>query len=163
VFEENYAEDTTAGYVHQDSDVLWLDRELIEAQSNVCATLILDFERNPDPEIAVRLAAAYHGRFALDFSYDEWATDFREWLHVAFLHVVETQIHADVDTGNFQRGVAIARRALEVEPRNEELEVGLIKLLGGAGAHSAAAEQYSHYANLVRTDLGVEPKSMEAL
>ena len=103
------------------------------------------------------LANSYSGRFALDFAYEEWSSDFREWLHVGYLNVVETQVRADIDSGAFQRGITIARRALEVEPRNEELELSLLRLLRRAGAHSAAAEQYASYANVLRTDLGIEP------
>jgi len=82
---------------------------------------------------------------------------------VAYLHVIETQIKTDVDTGSVQRGIMLARRALEIEPRHEELELSMLKLLRRAGAHSAAAEQYSRYANVLRTDLGVEPPSFETV
>jgi DNA-binding SARP family transcriptional activator len=163
VFEPEYSEETTAGYVHQDSDILWLDAELVQAVSARCASLIADYERAADPATAVRLAEEYVGRFALDFAYEDWSASFREWLHVAYLHVVETQVRADVDRGQFQRGLSIARRAVEVEPRSDELELSLVRLLRGSGAHSAAAEQFTRYANVLRTDLGVEPPPIDAV
>jgi DNA-binding SARP family transcriptional activator len=163
VFESEYSEETSAGYVHQDSDVLWLDPELITSSSARCAELVAEYARIQDPNAALRLSELYHGRFALDFAYDDWAADFREWLHVAYLHVVETQIRADVDRGEYQRGIRLARRALEIEPRNEELELSLLKLLRGSGAHSAAAEQYARYSNVLRSDLGVEPPTIDAV
>ena len=163
VFEPAYSEETSAGYVHQDSDILWLDSELIHAESRACADLIELYERDADPAAALALAEKYVGRFALDFAYDDWSADFREWLHVAWLHVVETQIRIDIDAGRFDRGVRIARRALEIEPRNDALELSMLKLLRRAGAHSAAAEQYSRYANVLRTEIGVEPPSLETV
>ncbi len=162
-FEPNYTEDTSAGYVHQDSDLLWLDRDLISSGSRRSADLVQEYERDPRPDTAVELTMAYRGRFALDFAYEDWASDFREWLHVSYLHVVETQIRADIDNGSFQRGIQIARRALEIEPRNDELELSMLKLLRQSGAHSAAAEQYMRYANVLRTDLGVEPPAPDAV
>jgi DNA-binding SARP family transcriptional activator len=163
VFEPQYTEDTTAGYVQQDTDLLWLDQALLTADSARCAQLATEFGRTGEPHLVVELVSRYAGRFALDFAYEDWSTDFREWLHVAYLQAVETQIRSDVDLGQYQRGIAIARAALEVEPRNEELELSLLKLLRGSGAHSAAAEQYSRYANVLRRDLGIEPPPWDAL
>ncbi len=163
VFEPSYSDDTTAGYLHQDSDLLWLDPHLISAQSQACIRLIEAFSSGREADVAEQLSAAYRGRFALDFAYEDWASDFREWLHVGYLQVVESQIKADIDGGRYQRGVAIARRALAVEPRNDELELSLLKLLRRGGAHSAAAEQYTRYANVLRNDLGIEPPTAESL
>jgi ATP/maltotriose-dependent transcriptional regulator MalT/DNA-binding SARP family transcriptional activator len=163
VFEPNYSEETTAGYVHQDSDVLWLDEHLVQSASRRCAQLVAEFGRTGSPETAVELSQVYTGKFALDFSYDEWATDYREWLHVAYIHVVETQIRIDVDHGDYQRGILLARRALEIEPRHDELELSLLRLLRGSGAHSAAAEQYLRYSHVLRNDLGVDPPPIDRL
>jgi len=163
VFEAEYSEETTAGYLHQESDLVWLDRDLISASSATCGELIAEYGRRADPDIVERLSETYVGRFALDFAYDEWTADFREWLHVAYLQMVETQIRLDVDHGNYRRGISLARSALEIEPRNEELELSLLKLLRGAGAHSAAAEQYSRYANVLKNDLGVDPPSPDTV
>ena len=163
VFEAEYSEETTAGYLHQESDLVWLDRDLISASSATCSELIAEYGRSANPQVVEQLSEAYTGRFALDFAYDEWTADFREWLHVAYLQIVETQIRLDVDHGNYRRGISLARSALEIEPRNEELELSLLKLLRGAGAYSAAAEQYSRYANVLRNDLGVDPPSPDSV
>lgn len=163
VFEAEYSEETTAGYVHQDSDLVWLDRELVTSQSARCMELIATFEKNRDPVAAESLAQMYGGRFALDFAYEDWSQDFREWLHVAYLHVVETQVRLDMNAGNYARGLSIARRALQVEPRNDELELSLLRLLRGTGSHAAAAEQYTRYADVLRDDLGVEPPGPDAV
>jgi DNA-binding SARP family transcriptional activator len=76
---------------------------------------------------------------------------------------VETQIREDLDAARFDRGILIARRALEVEPRNDELEFSMLKLLRRSGAHSAAAEQYTRYANVLRADIGVEPPALDTV
>ena len=42
VFEENYSEDLSPGYVHHDSDVIWLDRSWSSSRSVECRRLIRD-------------------------------------------------------------------------------------------------------------------------
>jgi DNA-binding SARP family transcriptional activator len=163
VFEPEYSEETSAGYVHQDSDVLWLDNELIESKSSRCVLLLAEWDRTKTSAVARHLSNEYSGKFALDFSYEDWSVDFREWLHVAYLRSIETQIKDDIDTGDFDSGVSLTRRALEIDPRQEDLELSLLRLLRNAGAHSAAAEQYARYANVLRSDLGVEPPSLDTL
>ena len=156
VCEPEYSEDTTPGYLHQDSELLWLDQTLVDAESAICARMIAALDKEPRTDLVRDLSRAYHGRFALDFAYDEWATDYREWLHVAYLRSVESEIERNVSIGEFETGLEIAQRALEIDPRHEPLERSLVRLLKGAGAHSAAAEQYARYAHVVREDLGIE-------
>jgi DNA-binding SARP family transcriptional activator len=163
VFEPAYNEDTSAGYVHQESDIVWLDPTLIQSHSAVCGELIAEYAKAPNPEIVRRLTELYVGRFALDFAYEDWANDYREALHVGYLHVVESSIRDDINTGHFQRGVDVARRALEMDPRLDALELSLVRLLKSAGAHSAAAEQYGRYANLLRDELGLDPPPLESI
>ncbi|MGP1673681.1 MAG: bacterial transcriptional activator domain-containing protein, partial [Candidatus Limnocylindrales bacterium] len=66
-------------------------------------------------------------------------------------------------TGHYGRGIRVARRALEVDPGAEQIEVSLLRLYRATGAHSAAAEQYAHYAAMIREDLGIEPPPLESL
>jgi DNA-binding SARP family transcriptional activator len=157
VFEPEYSEDTSAGYVRQDSDLLWLDTALIESQSGQCAGLVAEHERTHSVSTVLDLSHAYRERFALDFMYEEWAADFRDWLHVSCLRVIEAQVRAFLDAGDYESGLGMARRAVRTDPRNEDLEVSLLRLLRGSGAHAAAAEQYEHYVTVLRRDLGIEP------
>jgi ATP/maltotriose-dependent transcriptional regulator MalT/DNA-binding SARP family transcriptional activator len=163
VFEPAYHEDTSAGYVHQESDVVWLDPILVQSRSAMCSELVAEYARARSPEIVRRLSELYLGRFALDFAYEDWANDFRESLHVGYLHVVESSIRDDMNTGHFQRGIELARRALEMDPGLDALELSLLRLLKSSGAHSAAAEQYGRYANLLREELGVDPPPLETI
>lgn len=163
VFEREYSEDTSAGYVQQDADLLWLDVALVKSRSGACVALVGQFDRQPSAEVAEALCAAYVGRFAIEFSYDEWTVDFRDWLHISYLRVVERQVREYLDASRFEEGLAMARRALEVDPRNDHLELSVLRLLRSSGAHSAAAEQYSHYAALLKRDLDIEAPPESAL
>ena len=163
VFEEGYSEDLSPGYVHHDPDVVWLDTELISSRSVECRQLIRDLPNQPSPDDVDRLTMLYRGRFALDFEYEDWATAYRDPLHAAYLEIVERSVLDDFRSGHYDRGIRIARRALDVDPSAEQIEVCLLRLYRVTGAHAAAAEQYAHYANVMRDELGLEPPPLEAL
>jgi DNA-binding SARP family transcriptional activator len=159
VFEPEYREETSPGYVGQDGETIWLDSELLDARSRRCLEIIRQAPADPDPDAAVALAQEYRGKFALDFAYEEWAGAFRDGLHAAYLRVMESAVRLDIDMGNYSRGVLLAERAYEIEPDSEELQVALIRIYRLAGAHAAAAERYAHYAKGMR-DLGIEPAAL---
>jgi len=158
VFEADYREDMTPGYVLQDGETIWLDPELLDSRSRRCKELIRSLKATPSPDEVARLAEEYRGRFALDFAYEEWATSYRDSLHASYLRVVEEALRLDIDGGHFARGTFLAERAAEAEPDAEEIQVALVRLYRLSGAHAAAAEQYGHYAQSLR-DLGLEPPS----
>jgi two-component SAPR family response regulator len=146
-----------------DSDVVWLDPELVGSRSSDCRDLIREFPRQPDPDDVESLVAQYSGRFALDFEYEEWASSYRDSLHAAYLEIVERSVSEDLLSGHYDRGIGVARRALEVDPTADQVEISLLRLYRATGAHSAAAEQYAHYASVMREELGVEPPPLESL
>jgi len=156
LFEPDYREETSPGYVDQDGEAIWLDEELIEARSALCLGIIRGAPGEPDPEASMRLAHEYRGRFALDFLYEDWASPYRDALHAGYLRVVEASLRLDIDSGQYVRAMFLAERATEVEPDSEELQLGLVRIYRLAGARAAAAEQYGHYAKTMR-DLGVDP------
>jgi two-component SAPR family response regulator len=84
-------------------------------------------------------------------------------LHASFLDIVERAVANDVETGHFDRGIRLARRVLDIDPNAEQVEVSLLRLYRASGAHAAAAEQYGHYASVLRDQLGIEPPALESL
>jgi DNA-binding SARP family transcriptional activator len=163
VFEPEYNEDTSPGYLRQESDLVFLDQDLVRTASTDCQALISLLDRAPSPDLVDRLSLMYLGKFAADFGYEDWAADYRNWLHVSYLQIMENAITRDIAAGKFARGVVLARRALEVDPRLDTLGLSLLKLLKGGGAHSAAAEQYQRYAALLRDEIGIEPLPFDAV
>jgi DNA-binding SARP family transcriptional activator len=163
VFEPGYAEDVSAGYVHHSTDVLWLDRELVSSRSDRCRRILDNIATDEDPDLVTQLSLEYTDRFALDFAYEEWAVPFRTSLHVAYLQVMEAAVTDDMASGHHDRAIELARRAIERDPSNETLELALLRLYRTTGAHAAAAEQYAHYAAVLREELGVEPPPLASL
>jgi len=163
VIEPDYEEDLSPGYVHHEAEVIWLEPSLIDSRSNRCRALIRSLPPTPDPGEVEALSKMYLEKFARDFEYEEWASQYRDWLHTSYLEIVERAVQSDTNSGHYGRGIRLAQRALEVDPDAEQIELSLLRLYRLAGAHSAAAEQYEHYARVLRNTLGVEPPPLEAL
>jgi DNA-binding SARP family transcriptional activator len=163
VFEPAYKEDLSPSYLHHESDLIWLDRELISSTSTVCLDIIKSMSAEPLPREVADLAQAYMGPFALDFAYEEWAADYRISLHSSYLQIIEKAVASDTINGHFERGIRLARRALDLTPDADQIELSLLRLYRLNGSHSAAAEQYTHYASAMRETLGVEPPALETL
>ncbi len=156
VFEPDYKEDLSPGYVGQDGETIWLDPELVDSKSRQCLEIIRMMPGLPTPEGALALATTYSGRFALDFAYEEWAAAYRDGLHASYLRVMEHAVRLDMNAGHLDRATFLAERAAEADPDSEEIQLSLTRLYRHSGAYAAAAEQYGHYANIAK-DLGVDP------
>ncbi|HYK94642.1 MAG TPA: BTAD domain-containing putative transcriptional regulator [Candidatus Dormibacteraeota bacterium] len=159
VFEPEYREDLSPGYVQQDGETIWIDPALVHARSRRCLELIRSATAEPDDLSVVALAHAYLGKFSIDFAYEEWSGPFRDALHASYLRVMEQAIRADIDAGRLVRGVLLAERAAEVETDSEEIQLALIRVYRLAGAHAAAAESYAKYSRALK-DLGLDVPPM---
>jgi DNA-binding SARP family transcriptional activator len=163
VLEQDYEEDLSPGYVHYENDVIWLDSDLVSSRTSDCRRFMRSLSSRPTPDDVSKLADLYNGRFALDFEYEGWASEYRDSIHAEYLEIVERSLIDDVSTGHHDRAIKIARRALDVDPRSDRVEESLLRLYKAAGAHSAAAEQYSHYSGVLRDELGIESPPLESL
>jgi DNA-binding SARP family transcriptional activator len=162
VFEPEYQEDLSPGYVEQNSETLWLDQDLISSRSRACRTLLREVRGDPTPEQALLLAREYRGKFALDFVYEDWSADYRDSLHASYLRVIEAALRLDLKSGHHSRGIEVAQLAAEAEPESDEIQLDLLRLFQLSGSYAAAAEQYGHYAQTLR-EIGVEPKPLSEL
>jgi DNA-binding SARP family transcriptional activator len=160
VLEPDYAEDLSPNYVHHESDVVWLDSTLVSSRSIRCRNLLKEVGADGQHIDPAQLAAEYRGRFALDFSYEEWAGAFRDTLHAAYLQAMESAIDQRLRDRRTSSAITLARRVLEIDPTAEQVEQQLIRAYHQLGARAAVHEQYEHYARVMRDDLGVEPPSI---
>ena len=163
IFEPGCDDDSSAGYLKSRSDLIWLDNELVGSRSNDCLDLLARIRRDPSPELIVELANSYTGRFAVDFLYDDWASSYRDTLHAGFLDRIERAIITDTNIGAFDRALTVAQLALQADPEAEQIELCLLRLYRRSGANAAAAEQYSHYAGLMRDQFGIEPPPLDSI
>ena len=163
VFEPSYREDLSPGYVNHEGDVVWLDMTLVGSRSQRCWDLIRALPVEPAASAIADVSGAYQGPFALDFAYEEWAAAFRSSLQSSYLQVIETAVRSDTESGHFERGIQLARHALDVCPEADTIELSLLRLYKLNGSHAAAAEQYAHYSTWLRDSLGIEPPTLDSL
>ena len=145
------------------SDVLWLDRDLIDSRSARCDALMSSLTDDLNPATLIELSRMYVGPFALEFLYEEWAVAHRTTQHSRYLQLIERSSRRDLGIGQFDRAIALLEHALKVDPDADQLEALLVHLYRRTGANAAAAERYAHYASVLRRDLGLEPPGLEAM
>jgi DNA-binding SARP family transcriptional activator len=155
VFEPDYKEGLSAGYVLFDGEVVSLDPDLVDSASRGSWRLISQL-RAGDHEEAWRLLRMYRGKYALDFSYEDWAASYREHLHAAVLGIVEAEMLLCAESGRNDSAIGMAHAVLAIDPAADAIELALLRAYKRSGKPAAAAEQYAHYAAVVREELGAE-------
>ena len=156
VFEPEYREGYSAGFVIFDGDVVSLDPQLVDSSSRRCRRLLTESRRSGQDNVD-ELLAAYTGRFALDFAYEDWAADYRDTLHAAVLGSVESAVNSSIDHGDHDRTIELAHAILTLDATANSIELTLLRAYKASGRPAAAAEQYAHYSSVLRDQLGVEP------
>jgi DNA-binding SARP family transcriptional activator len=156
-----YDEGASFNYVAYEGEVVWLDQAKMAVDSVAflrSATSALAMIHN-DPSPAIAAVAAYTGRFAPEFEYEEWALDWRDHLHSTYLHLVQATQRRLAAARNLPGAIAVGRSSLAVDPKATDIERGLIWLYAAAGARAAASEQYAHFAAVYRDQFAAEPPS----
>ena len=161
VIDPEYRTGISPDYLHVESDAIWLDRELVQCRSWLCQAIL---GRRPiSPSSLDELMRIYLGRFAADFPYEDWASNYRDNLHARYLGEVERALTETQNGIDVARQLWIGQQALAVDPEADGIEAHVIRLYRELGATAAAAEQYGHYSSVMRDQLGVEPPRIEDL
>lgn len=160
-----YNDLTSADYVVNESDLIWIDPELtsIASVTFLARTTSSLAERELESIRCSALIAEYRGRFSPEFEYEEWAIGWRERLHSAFLMLVQRRLRDLTEAGDHTGAVEVLMKALAVDPEALELEVELVRSLRAQGADAAATHQYGHLARAFRGDLGADPPPFDSL
>jgi ATP/maltotriose-dependent transcriptional regulator MalT/DNA-binding SARP family transcriptional activator len=162
VFEPDYREGASAGFVQFDGEVVSLNSALIDSSSRRCWRLLRRVGGDTS-NAAEELMALYPGRYALDFAYEDWASSYRENLHAAVLAAGEASIAHARRAQDFDWAIRIGHDLLAVDPQADAIELELLKTYKASGRHAAAAEQYAHYAAQMREEMGVDVPSLDQL
>ncbi len=159
VVDPDYKAGTSPEYLHFDSDMVWLDNDLVDSRSWRCMRLLSG--REWDAERVNEVVANYRGRFGADFAYDEWASPFRDRLHALYLGVIEQAVAGSIGHRDTRWRLWVGQQAIQVDPEADSIEALVIGLYRAVDATSAAREQYAHYASAMRDQLGVDPPALE--
>ena len=159
VIDPGYRAGFSAEYLHFDTEIVWLDPTLVDCRSWRCRRLLA--LRPESQEQVEQLLDCYAGRFAAEFSYEDWAAPYRETLHAGFLGLIERAVSGAIGPSDLRWRLWIGQRALTVDAEADEVEAQVIRLYRALGAPAAAAEQYAHYSTYLRDQLGVDPPSLD--
>ncbi len=162
VFEPDYREGASAGYIQFDGEVVSLNSSLIDSSSRRCWRVLRRIDGDTSNAVE-ELMALYRGRFALDFAYEDWSTAYRENLHAAILAAGEASIAHARRAQDFDWAIRIGHDLLAIDPAADAIELELLKSYKASGRHAAAAEQYAHYAAHMRDEMGVEVTSFDQI
>jgi DNA-binding SARP family transcriptional activator len=159
-----HEEGITAEYVPMQSDLVFLDPELVQVDSVSFLRQANDAIRSGDlTRSGGNLVRLYTGRFAPEFEYEDWAADWRSLLHTTYLHLAHATATAMTAAGLASQAVEVLARAIEIDGQAFELQVTLIRLLNRLGARDAALEQYGHYVAIMRRELDIKAPSFDDL
>lgn len=156
-----YDDAGSPNYVTYESEILWLDRHLVVADSTRFAAAAAAAQGVPDDvDAAMTVLSAYGGRFAPEFEYEEWALAWRDQLHASFLALAQSCIERLAATGRMHDALHQCQRTLELDPSAIDFERLLIGLYGQMGLLAAVRRQYAHYARSHRVEIGVDAPSL---
>lgn len=162
IFDAEYREGISAPYLTFDGEVLTLDPDLFESDSNRCWRMLRS-TGSDDREAAREILSLYQGRFAMDFMYEDWSTDYRETLHAGVLGRIEAAMSSSLAAGDAEGALYLGTSILAIDPDADAIELALLRAYKAAGRPAAAAEQYAHYAAVLRDELGIDPPALADL
>jgi predicted ATPase/DNA-binding SARP family transcriptional activator len=107
----------------------------------------------------------YRGPFLEGFSlndspaFEEWVLGKREYLNRLALQGLHSLAEEAEAAGNYEQGLAFARRQLELEPWLEDAHRQVMRLLAQGGQRSAALAQYETCQHSLKRELDVQPSA----
>jgi DNA-binding SARP family transcriptional activator len=152
-----YEDGVSPEYVGFQGDLLWLDPQLVTADSTEFVAMVALSRRATTGAPIHEIIRAYTGHFAPEFEYDEWALAHRSKLKSTFLEAVSRSISALFREGDLEEARNVAIAALDVDGTAVDIERALIWLHWHLGAESAARAQYDHLARADQRDGLVAP------
>ena len=116
--------------------------------------------RADSPALSAPLLAAalehYQGELLPGY-YEDWNLRERDRLGQIYLDTLDRLVCYWEQSGEWERAIEYARRALSADPLREETHTALIRLYTASGQRAAALRQYQLLSREMR-DLGLEPK-----
>jgi DNA-binding SARP family transcriptional activator len=90
--------------------------------------------------------------------YCDWAVQHQDVYRSMLLLMLDRLVTDTELSGDWELGLTYGRRALQMDPANERIHVGMMRLHCGAGNRTAALRQFDTCAQALREELDVEPE-----
>jgi DNA-binding SARP family transcriptional activator len=135
-----YEDDLSVEYIELQGDLVWLDPDLVRAES--AQFLECAQKQRERPVELVDLVHSYNGQFAPEFEYEEWAMPWRTRVHATFLDLANSVCGYMVERGDMPGARDLAGHVLRVDPSASDMELKLVWIYGRMGMTSAASSLY---------------------
>lgn len=115
------------------------------------------------PEALQQAVDLYKDNFLAGFTlkdsiaFDNWQSTTMQDLQQKLFGALENLSQHYAMTDNDANATAILRRWLMVDPLQELAQYRLIQLYASKGQHTAALDQYEHYAHLLQSEFNIQP------
>jgi DNA-binding SARP family transcriptional activator len=157
-------EGPTVSYVRLDSEVMYLDAELVQVDSVAFVRQATEALNSNDlASVGPSIARLYQGRFAPEFEYEDWAEDWRTLVHAHYLRLCQATAGALLTANRAQAAVDVLSRAIWIDAGALDLRRVLIRTLAQVGATDAAADHYRQYASLLKNEAGLRAPPFDVL
>ena len=153
--------DATPEYVPLDSDLIYLDPELVQIDSVAFVRQATEALNSADVARAgPSITRLYGGRFAPEFEYEDWAEDWRTLVHAEFLLLSQATAVALLASERTQTAIDVLARAIELDPLAFSLRASLIRALSRVGAVDAAVDRLPSIRQSHETGVGPQSASV---
>jgi DNA-binding SARP family transcriptional activator len=132
---------------HFEVDALKFDEQLAQADEE---------ELGRSTELLECAIECYRGEI-LQGAYEDWTFEFQEYYRNRYLKALKQLIEIYFQSKKSEEAIEIAKKSLTSDPYQEEVHRMLIMLYVAVGNRTAALRQYEECAELLRSELDVEP------
>jgi DNA-binding SARP family transcriptional activator len=144
------------GYVFE-TDGVWIDADRFEREA---LAGLAAAEQGLKDAAAAHLTSAlglYRGGFLAEERYVEWAVEERERLRELAGRALRAQVEIEVERGELEQAAASARRLVELDPFDCDVQKLLIEICLRRGRRSEAMRRYSFFQRRMECSFGQKP------
>ena len=139
-----------------------VDADVFESFINEANAL----DDRPEQQLALRMKAVelYRGDFLPDASAETWVVPITAYYRFLYVNAVNAVLDALAAKNAYKDLIAVAQRAIVIDPYEERLYYYLILALASTDQIPAAKAQYEYLTDLLHREFGVTPsKDLQAL
>jgi len=144
-------------------EALFQGRKTLRLNPAVIASDVDEFQRALEADQLAAAADLYRGPFLDGFflkdapEFERWADDQRGRLARRAVDALTTLATRSSERGDHRAGAGWWRRALEIDPFNSQIALGLVECLAAGGDRAGALMAARRHEDLLREELGVPP------
>lgn len=99
----------------------------------------------------------YHGDFLPKSSLEQWAMPLTSLYRTKYIQAVHSAVEMLREDGNYEKLIAVCRKAAVIDPYDESIHFALIQALVATGDQQEAMNHYNYVTEMFFTHFGVTP------